>query len=316
MTAYGRQSATHKHQRPARSAMAGTARAPTGLFFSGLAPREGPQRVRLVRPLPGEFLLVAAEVPVGGGLLVDRPAEVQVLDDALRAEGEDLADRGHDLVLGDLARAVGVGHDGDRVRHADRVGHLDLDAVGEAGGHDVLRDVAGHVRRRAVDLRRVLARERAAAVAAHAAVGVDDDLAPGQPAIALGAAGDESAGGVDEVLRLRVEQVGRDDRVDDLFQDVLADGLDLHQAGVLGGDDDGLDARGTRAVVLDRDLALPVRAEVVEDLFLPNLAQPARELVREHDGQRHQLFGLVAGVPEHQALVPRPAGVHAHGDVG
>ncbi len=103
--------------------------------------------------------------------------------------------------------------------------------------------------------------------------------------------------------------------MDDLLEDVLADGLDLHQARVLGGDDDGLDARGARAVVLDGDLALPVRAQVVEDLFLPHLAQPLRELVREHDRQRHQLFGLVAGVPEHQALVPGPAGVDAHGDV-
>ena len=72
---------------------------------------------------------------------------------------------------------------------------------------------------------------------------------------------------------------------------------------------------GRVPVVLDRDLALPVRAQVVEDLLLAHLAEPPRELVREHDRQRHQLFGLVAGEAEHQALVAGAAGVDAHGDV-
>ena len=81
------------------------------------------------------------------------------------------------LALGDLAGAVGLDHDRDGLRHADRVGHLHLRALGEPGGHDVLGDVARHVARRAVDLRRILAGEGAAAVRARAAVGVDDDLA-------------------------------------------------------------------------------------------------------------------------------------------
>ena len=50
---------------------------------------------------------------------------------------------------------------------------------------DVLRDPARGVARRAIDLRRILAAERAAAVTAHAAVRVDDDLAAGEPRVAL-----------------------------------------------------------------------------------------------------------------------------------
>ena len=42
----------------------------------------------------------------------------------------------------------------------------------------------------------------------------------------------------------------------------------------------------------------------------------AAQLVRQHDRQRHQLRGLVAGVAEHQALVAGAARVHAHGDIG
>ena len=42
----------------------------------------------------------------------------------------------------------------------------------------------------------------------------------------------------------------------------------------------------------------------------------SHQLVGQHDRQRHQFFGLVAGIAEHQALVAGAAGVHAHGDVG
>ena len=85
----------------------------------------------------------------------------------------------------------------DRVRDADRVGDLHLAAVGEPGGDDVLRHVARRVGGRAVDLRRILARERAAAVAGRAAVGVDDDLAAGEAGVAHRAADHELAGRVD-----------------------------------------------------------------------------------------------------------------------
>ncbi len=70
------------------------------------------------------------------------------------------------------------------MRHADGVGDLQLAAPREARGHDVLGHPAAGVRGGAVDLRRILARERAAAVAGHAAVGVDDDLAAGQARVA------------------------------------------------------------------------------------------------------------------------------------
>ena len=89
-------------------------------------------------------------------------------------------------------------HDRDRMGDADRVGHLHLAAIGEPGGDHVLRDPARGVRGGAVDLGRVLAREGAAAMARHAAVGVDDDLAPGQAAVAHRTADHEAARRVDE----------------------------------------------------------------------------------------------------------------------
>ena len=98
-----------------------------------------------------------------------------------------------DRRVGELARAEGVDVDAHRLGDADGVGELDLAALGQAGGDDVLGDVAGHVGGGAVDLRRILAAEGAAAVPAHAAVGVDDDLAAGQAGVAVRAADDELA---------------------------------------------------------------------------------------------------------------------------
>ncbi len=109
-----------------------------------------------------------------------------------------LVDELLDLAAADLLGAEGLDHDRDRVRDADGVGDLHLGALGEAGGDDVLGDLAGGVGGGAVDLRRVLAGEGAAAVAGHAAVGVDDDLAAGEAGVADGAADDEAAGRVDE----------------------------------------------------------------------------------------------------------------------
>ncbi len=84
-----------------------------------------------------------------------------------------------------LAGAVGIDVDADRLGDADGVGELDLAPLGQAGGDDVLGDVAGHVGGRAVDLGGVLAAEGAAAVPAHAAVGVHDDLAAGHARVAV-----------------------------------------------------------------------------------------------------------------------------------
>ena len=106
-----------------------------------------------------------------------------------------------DRLAGDLPGAERLDEQRQRLGDADRVGDLDLGAVGQAGRDDVLGDVAGGVGGRAVDLGRVLAGERAAAVARDAAVGVDDDLAAGQAGVAERAADDEAAGRVDVELR-------------------------------------------------------------------------------------------------------------------
>ena len=140
------------------------------------------------------------------------------------------------------------------MRDADRVGDLELAAVREARRDDVLRHVAGGVRGRAVDLRRVLAGEGAAAVARRAAVGVDDDLAPGQAGVPHRAADDELPGRVHEheVALLEtalVVEVPREDRVQDVLDQVRLDERVLVEAfPVLGRDEHALDLRPAAGV--------------------------------------------------------------------
>ena len=127
-----------------------------------------------------------------------------------------------ELVFVDVAGAMQVGVDRQRLGDADRVGKLERAAIGEAGGDDVLGEIARRIGGRAVDLGRVLAGEGAAAVRRRAAVSVDDDLAPGQAAVAVRAADDELAGRVDvpdrlrrdPAFRQRLDDIGLDDRRD------------------------------------------------------------------------------------------------------
>src|SRR6266576_3099922 len=71
------------------------ARAVTG-WAAPLQARRGTQRGGLVDPLPGEVVIVAAEVPVGGRLLVDRPVQLELLAEGARAQVEVLVDEARD----------------------------------------------------------------------------------------------------------------------------------------------------------------------------------------------------------------------------
>ena len=158
----------------------------------------GAKRLDAVGALPGEVVVGAAEVPVGGGLLEDRSPQVEVADDRARAQVEGIADDPDQLGAGKLPGAEGLDHQRHRVGDADRVCDLDLAPIGEAGRDHVLGHVAGGVGARPVHLGGILAGEAATTVASGAAVGVDDHLAPGQTAVPLGAADHELPGRVDE----------------------------------------------------------------------------------------------------------------------
>src|SRR5215472_7605588 len=175
----------------------------------------GAQCLDLVGHLPGHAQVVATEVPVGGGGLVDRPQQVHVGDDRGGPEVEVPPDQVEDLLLRLGGGAEGLDGDRSRVRAPDRVRHLDLTPLREPGRNEVLGHVPRRVSGRPVDLARVLAAERPAAVPGDAAVGVDDDLASGEACVRGGSAEDERAARVDEDLGVRVDDLAFEHRIDD-----------------------------------------------------------------------------------------------------
>src|SRR6185437_903439 len=263
-----------------------------------------------------ELGLVAAEVAVGCSLLVDRPAEVEALDNALGRKREVGADQLGELGFAQLTGAESVNQNTDRLRYANGIGKLDFDAIGEARGNNVFGNVTSHVSRRAVDLGRILAGKCAAAVAAHAAVGVHDDLAAREAGVAHGAADDEAAGGIDVVFGVLVEPVFGKHGLDDMLKDVGVQVLVADAFRVLRGDDHGIDARGLAGrFIFHGDLALAVRSQIGQLAALADLSQLAGELVGQRDGRGHQLGRLIGGVAEHHALIAGAPGVHALGNV-
>ena len=206
----------------------------------------------------------------------------------------------------DLLRAERLDHQAHRVCGADRVRHLELGLVGQARRHDRLGDVAGHVRGGTVDLRGVLAAEGAAAVGRVAAVGVDDDLASGQPRVGLRSADLEPARGVDEHADLRGIEFGElpQHGVDDLGGDVGSEQrLDVDLFAVLGADQHGVDGDRAAVLVSDGHLGLAVGTQIRNDARFADVGEALRESVGHGDGQRHQLLGLTAREAEHHALV-------------
>ncbi len=257
---------------------------------------------------------------VGRSGLVHRVQQVEHGGDGIRAQVEVVADQLDDLVVRQLAGAEGVQRDRRRLSHTDGVGHLNFAALGQTGSDDVLGHVTTGVGRRTVNLRWVLAGERTATVTGHAAVGVDDDLAAGQTTVAYRATNDEVAGRVDVELGVLVQQVRRNDVLDDQFHYAFAQVFVGHIRVVLGRQHDGIDADHLAVFIAASDLGFCIRAQPRQQAGFAGFGLTLYQLVREGDRRWHQHVGFVAGVAEHQALVAstlifRLAAVNALGDV-
>ena len=222
---------------------------------------------------------------VGGRSLVDGPAQHELVDDGLGPHIEHLTDGVCQLCVRRVAGAEGVHHDGDRVGDADGVGKLHLAFVRQAGGHDVLGDVPGHVRRRAVHLSRVLAGEGAPAVPGIAAVGVHDDFPAGEPGVGRRAAFDEAAGGVDQDAYTFEAHVS-EGRVQHMVHEGRHQIHLLHTGEMLSRDDDGFKAPGLPiGPVAHRNLRFAVREDKGDGPGFAGLCELVGQLIRKGDGQ-------------------------------
>src|SRR5688500_12022509 len=172
---------------------------------------------------------------------VSRLPEIERLDDGFGGQSEDLLDCLEDRALRNGVGAERIDVDRHGLRDSNCVGNLNLTATGELGSDDVLGYPARGVAGGAVNLGWVLAAECAAAVAAHTAISIDDDLAAGESGVALRASDDESPGGIDVELDVLVAETLGDHRLDYLADDCFAEFLGGDIFGVLRRDDDGLD---------------------------------------------------------------------------
>ncbi len=102
-------------------------------------------------------------------------------------------------------------------------------------------------------------------------------------------------------------------------------GLPAVELVVLRRHHDGPDADRPVALVLNRDLGLAVGSQPEVLRHAPPAPSHRREAlghpVRQDNRQRHELRGLVGGIPEHHPLITGPLligvlGIHALGDVG
>src|SRR5260370_16870312 len=88
--------------------------------------------------LPGRVDVGAAKMAVDGGLAEQRTAQVELLDDAERAQIEELAYGARDRRVRNLAGAERIDADRDRLHDSDRVRDLHLAARRQPGGADIL----------------------------------------------------------------------------------------------------------------------------------------------------------------------------------
>src|ERR1700686_3385996 len=120
---------------------------------------------------------------------------------------------------------------------------------------------------------------------AASTVRIDDDLASGQAGVALRAADDEASGWIDVKDRLLVEVLGRNGRLDDSFDDRLAQSVIRNVRRGLRRDDDGGGPNGPLSFVLDRHLRFAVGAQKIELARLAQFGKSPHELVRQRDRQ-------------------------------
>ena len=142
---------------------------------------------------------------------------------------------------------------------------------------------------------------------AAAAVGVDNDLATGQAAVALRTAHHEAAGRVDEEL-CALKPFGGHHRTDDVFNDSFDEfGLHAHAVApfgrVLSREHDRVGCHGLAVFVAQRHLTLGVGAQVGHCAVTAQLALTQHQLVSVINGCGHERGGFIARIAEHQTLV-------------
>src|SRR5690242_21599613 len=106
-------------------------------------------------------------------------------------------------------------------------------------------------------------------MASHAAVGVDDDLAPSQPGIAHGTADDEASSRIDVVLGVGIQKMLGNGSLDNLLKHFSTQSAIVDRLAVLSRNHDGIHTNRLMVrVVFNCYLGLAVRTEEIEGAIL------------------------------------------------
>src|SRR6266436_6534618 len=100
----------------------------------------------------------------------------------------------------------------------------------------------------------------------------------------------------------------RNDGLDDVIEHVLANLLLIHIGGVLGRNNDRINAHWLPMLILHRNLTLAIGTQVshraiATPRFSPHLRKLAYEFVGQADRHRHIFGSLVTGEANHHALI-------------
>src|SRR5437773_4485397 len=138
-------------------------------------------------------------MPVVGCVAINRPQQIELLDDFSGLEIENFPDCALQFFLIHFAGAESINANTHWLGVTDGISELDFASIRQAGCDDILGDPAAHVSCAAIYLRRVFSGKRSAAVPSHSAVAITDNLAPGDSSIAFRAADDEPASRVNQI---------------------------------------------------------------------------------------------------------------------
>ena len=210
---------------------------------------------------------------IGGGLAVNRSAEVEPLNDPGRRQVEVAPDEAFDHLFVHVLGSEGLETDRNRIGHTDRISELHLEAVRKTRSNNIFGDITRCIRTRAVDFCRILARERTTAVASHSAIGIDDDFSPSEARVSKRPADDEVPGRIDVIFRVFVKVLGVDDHVNDVRANVRADLRLADPVVMLSGHHDRIHPNRLAFAVLDGYLGLSVRTQVGQSTGLADFGK-------------------------------------------
>ena len=141
-------------------------------------------------------------------------------------------------------------------------------------------------------------------------------LRPVSPASPIGPPMTKRPVGLMWIFGFCVEHVGGNDGLDHMLHDRRGANLRSETVSLCCVEMTTQSTRNRFAVaIFDGDLGFSIGTEEIDFLALADFREALRQAVGQLDRHGHQFFGFVAGKAEHQALVARAAGVHAHGDV-